>query len=74
MWSQIIIKETADQVEMLTRAPRTGIGRLAADGSVEFLRPERDWHGIDSESEPFCLRIPRCRGITATTGPTWARW
>jgi hypothetical protein len=51
--SQIIIKETADQAELLTRAPRTGIYRLAGDGSVRFARPERDWHGIDSESGAF---------------------
>ena len=31
VWSQIIIKETRDQVELLTEAPRTGIYRLGED-------------------------------------------
>jgi biotin carboxylase len=57
VWSQIIIKETAGGVELLTAAPRTGIYRLADDGTVTFARPERDWHGIDSEAEAFYLRI-----------------
>ena len=33
VWSQIIIKETADRVELLTRAPRTGIYELRDDGT-----------------------------------------
>jgi len=57
VWSQIIIKETRDQVELLTGAPRTGIYRLGADGAVTFRRRADDWHGIVSESEAFYLRI-----------------
>ena len=57
VWSQIIIKETRDQVELLSDAPRTGIYRLAADGAVTFRRWGNDWHGIVSESEAFYLRI-----------------
>ena len=57
VWSQIIIKETGDQVELLTRAPRTGIYRLGPDGTTAFRRWGNDWHGIVSESEAFYLRI-----------------
>jgi biotin carboxylase len=57
VWSQIIIKETRDQVELLTEAPRTGIYRLGEDASVTFRRWGNDWHGIVSESEAFYLRI-----------------
>ncbi len=57
VWSQIIIKETDDQVELLTRAPRTGIYELREDGTVAFRRWGHDWHGIHSESEAFYLRI-----------------
>jgi biotin carboxylase len=57
VWSQIIIKETADQVELLNRAPRTGIYRLTADGAAEFGRWGYDWHWIADESEAFYLRI-----------------
>ncbi len=57
VWSQIIIKETGDQVELLTRAPRTGIYELRQDGTAAFRRWGHDWHGIHSESEAFYLRI-----------------
>ena len=57
VWSQIIIKETRDQVELLTEAPHTGIYRLGEDASVTFRRWGNDWHGIVSESEAFYLRI-----------------
>ena len=57
VWSQIIIKETGDEVELLTRTPRTGIYRLTEDGTVAFRSWGNDWHGITSESEAFYLRI-----------------
>jgi biotin carboxylase len=57
VWSQIIIKETADAVELLTQTPHTGIYRLDDDGAVSFRRWANDWHGIVSESEAFYLRI-----------------
>jgi biotin carboxylase len=57
VWSQIIIKETGDQVELLTQAPRTGIYYLRPDGTTTFGRWGNDWHGIVSESEAFYLRI-----------------
>jgi biotin carboxylase len=57
VWSQIIIKETAGQVELLNRTPRTGIYRLTTEGAVEFGRWGYDWHWIADESEAFYLRI-----------------
>jgi biotin carboxylase len=57
VWSQIIIKETGDEVELLNRTPRTGIYRLTGDGSAEFNRWGYDWHWIADESEAFYLRI-----------------
>jgi hypothetical protein len=57
VWSQIIIKETGGEVELLNRAPRTGIYRLTGDGAAEFNRWGYDWHWIADESEAFYLRI-----------------
>jgi biotin carboxylase len=57
VWSQIIIKETGDEVELLNRTPRTGIYRLTDDGAAEFNRWGYDWHWIANESEAFYLRI-----------------
>jgi biotin carboxylase len=57
VWSQIIIKETGSEVELLNRTPRTGIYRLTGDGTAEFNRWGYDWHWIADESEAFYLRI-----------------
>jgi hypothetical protein len=55
--SQLILKETADDVELLTAVPRTGVYTIAPDGSADFRRHAYDWHGIIDESEAFYLRI-----------------
>jgi len=57
VWSQIVIKETSSAVDLLTRAPRSGIYTLAPDGTADFRRPATDWHGIVRDSEAFYLRI-----------------
>ena len=56
-WSQLIIKETDDRVELLTRAPRTGIWHLDENGQFRFRRWAHDWHSIIDESEAFYLRV-----------------
>jgi biotin carboxylase len=57
VWSQLILKETAEGVDLLTAAPRTGVYTIAPDGSADFRRHGYDWHGIVDESEAFYLRI-----------------
>ena len=58
-WSQFILKDTADVVELITEAPRSGIWRLDPDahGGISFLREETDWHTVANEGEAFYLRI-----------------
>jgi biotin carboxylase len=58
VWSQLIVKETADRVEQLTVTPRTGVHRLSADGGLEWVRPANDWHNLMSDDEVFYLRVP----------------
>ena len=57
VWSQLIIKEPNAGVELLTAAPRTGIWRMEADGSIRFGRWGNDWHSIIDETEAFFLRV-----------------
>jgi len=57
VWSQLILKETAAGVDLLTGAPRTGVYTLAPDRTADFRRAATDWHGISDESEAFFLRI-----------------
>ena len=58
-WSQFILKDTADVVELIIEAPRSGIWRLdpSAHGGIGFDRSETDWHTVGSEDEAFYLRI-----------------
>ena len=56
VWSQIILKDTGDEVEQLTQAPRTGIYRLGGDG-IDFARWGNDWHSLHDDSEAFFLRV-----------------
>ena len=54
VWSQLILKEPNDSVELLTEVPKTGIWRL--DGaSITFSRWGNDWHSLLDETEGFYL-------------------
>jgi biotin carboxylase len=57
VWSQIILKDTGDEVEQLTQAPQTGIWRLGGDGGFSFARWGHDWHSLHDDSEAFFLRV-----------------
>jgi biotin carboxylase len=57
VWSQLIIKEPDEAVEQLTAAPRTGVWRMSADGSIAFARFGHDWHSLTDTDEAFYLRV-----------------
>ena len=63
VWSQLIIKETDDEVELLTAAPRTGVYRLDDEGRISFARWANDWHNLIDESEAFYLQRRRARRV-----------
>jgi hypothetical protein len=56
VWSQVILKDTGDEVEQLTRAPQTGIYRIQ-EGGISFARWGHDWHSLHDDSEAFFLRV-----------------
>jgi len=56
-WSQLMLKQTADKVELITKAPTSGVWRLNDDGSIHFVRRALDWHSVGDEHEAFYLRI-----------------
>ncbi|MGH2540347.1 MAG: biotin carboxylase [Actinomycetota bacterium] len=60
-WTQFILKQTEDTVELITEAPPSGIWRMD-DGAVTFARPDTDWHSVADESEAFYLRIADAGG------------
>ena len=58
VWSQLIVKEPDDRVELLTEVPRTGIWRIdPATGGIRFGRWGNDWHSIVDDEEAFFLRV-----------------
>ncbi len=57
VWTQAVVKETEDRLELITEAPRTGIWRMDDHGDVGFGRWGNDWHSIQDESEAFFLRV-----------------
>ena len=57
-WSQLILKQTADQVDLITKAPPSGVWRLdPQSGGVTFLRRSLDWHDVADENEAFYMRV-----------------
>jgi biotin carboxylase len=57
VWSQLIIKETSPELELLTATPRTGVWQIDDDGRMNFARWGNDWHSLIDESEAFYLRV-----------------
>lgn len=56
-WSQLVLKQTSDEVEVITHAPASGLWRMAEDGTAGFVRMETDWHNVTGSDEAFYLRV-----------------
>jgi biotin carboxylase len=56
-WTQFILKQTDDAVELITEAPASGIWRMDPGGDITYARRDTDWHTVGDESEAFYLRI-----------------
>ncbi|HEY6567260.1 MAG TPA: biotin carboxylase [Actinomycetota bacterium] len=61
-WTQFILKQTDEAVELITEAPASGIWRAGEEGSIAFDRRDTDWHTIADASEAFYLRIATAGG------------
>ena len=57
VWSQLIIKEAGEHVELLTNAPKTGVYQLDDEGRMSFARWANDWHNLIDETEAFYLSV-----------------
>ncbi len=56
-WTQLILKQTEDKVELITKAPRSGIWRMDDNGEISFLRSALNLASLGDESEAFYLRV-----------------
>ncbi len=58
-WSQMVIKHTEDSIDIITKAPKTGIWELSPDGNVIYSRYDTHRRAVEQESEAFFLRISK---------------
>ncbi|MEN8132479.1 MAG: biotin carboxylase [Pseudomonadota bacterium] len=56
-WSQLILKQTEDKIQLLTKAPNTGIYQMDKHGAIRFQRSELDWTNVIDNDEAYYLRI-----------------
>jgi biotin carboxylase len=56
-WSQLVLKQTTDEVEVITEAPASGLWRMDEEGNIRFVRMETDWHNVTGSDEAFYLRV-----------------
>ena len=56
-WTQLVIKQTEDKVELITRAPQSGIWKMGRGGEVSFLRSAFNMTSLADESEAYYLRV-----------------
>jgi len=56
-WSQLVIKHTEPEIELITSAPRSGVWELTDDGKMEFVRPQTHRRTVQRENRAFWLRI-----------------
>ena len=56
-WSQLVLKQTTDEVEIITEAPASGLWRMDESGAAHFVRMETDWHNVTDHDEAFYLRV-----------------
>jgi hypothetical protein len=56
VWGQLILKEPDDVLELVTKAPKTGIWRLEG-GEMRGGWPADDWHNLRDDCDGFYLRI-----------------
>lgn len=57
LWSQLILKETKDEVRLLTQGPTTGVWHMREGGAVEFARRDLDWSNVIDDDEAYYLRV-----------------
>ena len=56
-WCQLVVKHTDDSIDLLSKAPETGIWRMNGDGSVVYDRFDYHRRAVESEREAFFIRI-----------------
>ncbi len=56
-WSQLILKQTEDKIQLLTKAPDTGVYLMDKHGAISFQRHDLDWTNVIDNDEAYYLRV-----------------
>ncbi|AVL53670.1 biotin carboxylase [Roseobacter denitrificans] len=56
-WTQLILKQTEDKVELITQAPQSGIWEMDDAGEITFKRAGHNINALGGEQEGFYLRV-----------------
>ena len=56
-WNQLILKWPGDDVEIISKAPASGIWRMDENGKIGFVRRTLDWTNVTGENEAFYMRV-----------------
>ncbi|MGB2840141.1 MAG: biotin carboxylase [Actinomycetes bacterium] len=56
-WTQLVLKQVTDEVELITSAPRSGLWRMNDDGTISYVHEETDWHNVSDDAEAFYLQV-----------------
>ncbi|MCZ3386836.1 MAG: biotin carboxylase [Actinomycetia bacterium] len=56
-WTQLVLKQVTDDVELVTAAPRSGLWRMSDDGKISYVHEETDWHNVSDDAEAFYMQV-----------------
>ncbi len=56
-WSQLVIKHTTEDVDLIVEAPPSGIWEMSPDGRVDYVRMQTHRRTVQYENRAFFLRI-----------------
>ena len=51
-WTQFILKQTEEAVELITEAPSSGVWRMARDDTIGYARRDTDWQRSPTRTRP----------------------
>ncbi|MBI3142100.1 MAG: biotin carboxylase [Bacteroidetes bacterium] len=58
-WCQLVVKHTADSVNLITESPLSGIWEMNHEGEIRFDRMDTHRRAVEMENEAFFLRISK---------------
>jgi hypothetical protein len=56
-WSQLILKQTDDKVELITQAPPSGVWSMNPNGEISFVRASAEFSSVGEYNEALYLRV-----------------